>query len=193
MNKFSCCLSVFVLFLGSSLATAQETNDDASEKKQTKLEAFQARSGAVVIYSSSKIGSVEGKKLGTAVHVECNEVTNPASGERTYGLAVSVKTDSRVRRTTSASVDYDEIASLIKGINYIAKVDTSVTELKTFTASYTTKGGLTLTTLNNERGEIFSAVKTGRIGNTAIITPEKLTQLSKLIEKAKIRIDAIKK
>ena len=109
-----------------------------------------------------------------------------------YGLTVDVKEDSRLEREERAYVDYDEIDSLIKGIDYISKIDIGQTKLKNFEAHYRTKGELDVITFNGSRG-MTAAVAVGRISAVrAYLTQEKLKEFRQLVLDAKTTIDQIR-
>jgi hypothetical protein len=108
------------------------------------------------------------------------------------GIAIEVKGSSRQRESTS-SIDYDEIESLIKGIDYITKIDKSVTSLSNFEAMYKTKGEFSITTFSSQSGEIKVAVSSGRVvQTTAFLSMNDLAKLKSLIIEAKQKLDSLK-
>lgn len=184
--------ALLVTILVSSNASAQDPKAQALEPK-TKLEAFQAKSGAVIIRGFSEVGSVQGQ-LSTSVQVECKEFTDASSGKKEYGITVTVKSSSRFEKESTSFIDYDEIDSLVKGIDYIEKIDKSATKLAAFQADYKTKGDLIVSTFSNSQGGVEAAVQSGRFGGTsAYLTLPDLEQFKKLIVKAKMMLDEIKK
>lgn len=115
-------LSVFgITILALSAATAQEGGPPASK---TKLEKFVAQDGVVIVRGFSAVGIVRAK-FGGSIAVESKEYTNVAHGKKEYGITIEVKEVSRIERTHTSHIDYDEIDSLIKGLDYIAKIDLS--------------------------------------------------------------------
>jgi hypothetical protein len=183
------------LFLASQVfnyAHAQEAKSQPTETK-TKLEAFQAKSGALIIRGFSKVGSVQGR-FSTSVEVECKEFTDASSGMKEYGITVTVKSNSRFEKESTSFIDYDEIDSLLKGIEYIAKIDKTTTKLAAFQADYKTKGDLIISTFSNSQGGIEAGVQSGRFGGTLAFLPlSDLEQFGKLITKSKEMLDEIKK
>jgi hypothetical protein len=146
------------------LSTAQQAAEP--EKPKTKLEAFVAQDGVVVIRGFSKIGEIAGK-FGSSVIVESKEFTNAGSGKREHGITVQVKEAGRLERDHTSYVDFDEIPSLLKGLDYISKVDKSSTTLDQFQADYRTKGDLVVSTFNDSSGtKVSVAVSSGAIGRT---------------------------
>lgn len=187
--KRTLILAISLLFL-SIAASAQQPADQPREIK-TKLEAFQAKTGVVIIRGFSEIGWVEGM-YSTSVTVECKEFTDASSGKKEYGMTIEVKGSGRLERKNTSYVDYDEIESLIKGIDYIAKIDSSVTQLKSFQADYKTKGDLSFSTFSS-KGEVLFAVESGRIGAaTAYFSLSNLPTVRNLLVSAKAKLDSIK-
>lgn len=165
MKNLVMLLSVLALVI-TSQALAQQ--DQRVPAPKTKLEAFEAQSGAVIIRGFSKIGELRGV-YGGAVTVESKEFMNANTAQREFGITLEVKETSRLERENTSYVDYDEIPSLLKGIDYIAKVDKSVTKLDNFQADYKTKGDLRISTFSSGSGEVMVAVKSGTIGGQPCI------------------------
>jgi hypothetical protein len=156
--------AVVISVVAPVLSTAQQAAEP--EKPKTKLEAFVAQDGVVVIRGFSKIGEVAGK-FGSSVIVESKEFTNAGSGKREHGITVQVKEAGRLERDHTSYVDFDEIPSLLKGLDYISKVDRSSTTLDQFQADYRTKGDLVVSTFNDSSGtKVSVAVSSGAIGRT---------------------------
>ena len=173
-------------------ALAQEAKPQPAEPK-TKLEAFQAKSGAVIIRGFSEVGAIQGR-LSTSVEMECKEFTDASSGKKEYGITVTVKSSSRFEKESTSFIDYDEIDSLLKGIEYIAKIDKTTTKLAAFQADYKTKGDLIVSTFSNSERGVEAAVQSGRFGGTsAYFSLSDLEQFRKLIAKSKEMLDEIRK
>ena len=90
-------------------------------------------------------------------------------------------------------IDYDEIESLLKGIEYIATVKSDNTRLDKFEATYKTKGDLRVGTFSIGKEGVEAVVKSGYIGSTsAFISLQQLAELRGLVSQAKQRLDSIK-
>ncbi len=180
-----------IFFAVFTFAVSAQDAAPAQKESKTKLEAFEAKTGTVLIKGIQEIGSVEGSG---AVTVECREFTDANTGHKEYGIIIEVKESARFERKSKSLIDYDEIDSLLKGIDYISKVNKSVTQLTSFEAVYKTKGDLSVTTFNTDRDEMRAAIQSGRIGSaTAFFSPDQLTKFRVLIENAKVKLDAVKK
>lgn len=180
-----------IALLLSGVNYSQNTDQSAGSPK-TKIEAFQARTGVVIIQGFSEVGSVRGLYV-TSVTVKAKEFLDASSGRKEFGITVEVKDNSgRIERENTSWVDYDEIESLLKGLDYIAKVDRSVTQLSNFQADFRTKGDLGLSVFSS-RDENLLAVKSGRIGAaTAYFKFEDISKVRELLASAKEQIDKIR-
>jgi hypothetical protein len=181
-------LGMLALYHLNVLAQAQETADKAVPPA-TRLEAFTARTGIVVVKGFTTVGVV-GSSLGS-VKIDARELRDAANPKlREYGITIQVKSSGRVERESTSFVDADEIDSLIRGIDYIAKMDKTVSSLADFEAEYRTKGYFAITTFSSSRGDIQVAVSSGRIGRTtAFLSLPELAQMRSVIEKAKATVD----
>ena len=183
-------IAIITLF-SLSAAFAQQKPDQAKEKPRTQLEAFAAETGAVIIKGYSESGIITG--MGS-IEVDCREFKNASTGRKSYGIAIKVTESGRLERDDSSFIDYDEIPSLLTGIDYIGKIQPSVTSLKNFEATYSTKGDFAITVFNNPNGKLSAAVSSGRFGRaSAFIAIEKLADLRTLIAAAKQKLDGLQK
>lgn len=182
---------VFLASSGCGRANAQATKSEAVPAPKTKIEAFQAKTGSVIIGGFSAIGGVAGD-YGSRVDVEAREFTDASTGKKEYGIVIEVKEEGRFERQGRAFVDYDEIDSLLKGIDYIAKIDSTTTKLADFQADYRTKGDLEVSTYSHS-GEVKAAVSVGRIGGAqAFLTLGGLQQLRNAVALAKGELDRLR-
>lgn len=179
----------FLSFGGFPLASAQQLAQSEVSPK-TKIEAFQAQTGAVVIKGYSDVGSIVA--MGS-VEVTAMEFTDAASGKKQPGVVIEVKESGRLENKDRAFIDYDEVDALVKGLDYISRATRDVTKLSQFEATYQTKGRFSATTYSNSAGKIAAAIKSGSIRPaTAFLSLEQLGELRALIVQAKQKLDAAK-
>ena len=188
LRRLCLAIAIGMLIFGSAIAQAPKTTQ---QEPRTKLEAFEKQTGTVVIKGLSEIGSISG--LGT-VSVDCMEFTDVSTGTREIGIVIEVKESGRLKRSDRAFVDYDEIESLLKGIDYISKVTSSSTKLSNFEAIYKTEGDFKVGTFSRgSSGKIEAFVQSGYIGSaSAFISTIKLGELRTIISQAKQKLDEIK-
>ena len=188
MIRIVLIVAVVVLFPLNAFAQAPE----AQQTPKTKLEAFQAQDGVVLIQGFSWVAEMRGN-FGGSLTITAKEFTNATSGSRQAGVIIDVKEGGRIERSNRSFVDYDEIDSLLKGIDYIAKVEKSVTKLDNFQADYKTKGDLRVGVFSASSGETMMAVSCGRVGATSVhMKREDLAMLRKYLSAARDRLDGSK-
>jgi hypothetical protein len=155
-----------LLLAGLAAPLWAQTEDPMIEAglPRTKLEALGAQEGAVIIRGFSRIGEVRGP-LGSSVVVRSQEFTNAATGEREYGLSLEVRERSRLEREHTSFVDYDEIASLLKALEHLTKLDTTATAFNRFQADYRTHGEVQVATYTTDASAVVAAAVTcGSLG-----------------------------
>jgi len=163
----------------------------ATSKAGTKLAAFQAKTGAVIIQGFSKIGTVPAL-YGAHVTIQAKEYANASDGSREYGMTIEVKEGGTLERENTSYIDYDELESLLNGIDYIVKIDGSVTQLDDFQADYRTKGDFGISTFSSG-GQVLAAIKSGTIGQASAFY--RLTDLALVrnhIASARTVLDSLK-
>jgi hypothetical protein len=159
---------------------------------KTKLQAFQSKTGSVVILGFSRVATLPGL-YGATADIEARELTDAGSGTRTSGLGVSVKESGSLERNETSYVDYEELDGLLRGIDYIAKIERNPTKLADFQADFTTKGDLRVATFSSNDGKTLVAVKSGTIGGaTVYYQMAQLAAFRGAIARAKALLDSIK-
>jgi hypothetical protein len=169
---------------------AQETNG-CLLIPATKLEAFDTNTDTVIIKGTAPIGTVQAR--GGEVSVRCREITDAGSGRRESGIVVDVGLSGVGEG--SLLVDYDELDSLLDGLEYLGKLDWSVTPLPDFQAVYTTKGGFRADARGSRRtGNIEFDVRNTRINSLRLsLSRDQLGQLRSLVEQARAKLDSLRK
>lgn len=189
MKKTIISLAIVALLLPSAYA---ENLKDSVPQAKTKLEQFSAKTGVVLIRGFQKIGSVQGL-YSTSVNIDSKEFTNVTDGSKQYGVTIEAfKENGKYDKEHTSFIDYDEIDSLIQGIDYISKVKADVTSFDDFQADYTTKGALKISIFSSG-DKLMAAVTSGNIGGVAAyFNLEDLAKVKDLLLKAKIKIESVK-
>lgn len=184
-------LVILSLVMLGSAPTGAQTPPQAPQEPPTKLEAFAARIGVVIIKGSSSMGSITGR-LGASVSVESKEFLDAGTGRREFGIVIDVKKGGDVPSLRRSYIDYDEINSLVSGIDYLLKLQSSITKLDSFQASYQTKGAFKITTFSGGN-QMMAAISIGETTPVnVLLSLSKLDDLRTLIINAKNKLDAIK-
>jgi hypothetical protein len=158
---------------------------------QTRLEGFETNTGTVIIRATAPIGTVAANSGELAI--KCKDATDAGSGHRESGIAVEINGNGR--REDILLVDYDELDPLLNAIDYLSRLDWSVTTFPGFDAIYTTKGGLRLVAFGGRRsGAIEFAVRSLRANWPPLLfSRDQLGQLRSLVEQAKAKLDSLRK
>jgi len=131
--------------------------------------------------------------MGGTVIFQAKEITDVGKGSRESGILVQVKDNSRLEHESTSYVDYDEIESLLKGLDYITKVDKSATKLTNYQADYLTRGGFRISGFNSDMGRLL-AITSGTIGGaTVIFDIQTASAVRAAIAGAKTTLDGVQK
>jgi len=157
----------------------------------TKLEAFETNTDTVIIKGTSPIGSVPAH--GGEVGVRCREITDAGTGRRLSGIIVDLTFGGELGDTML--IDYDELGSLLDGLEYLGSLDLSVTPLTGFDAVYTTKGGFRAAAFGSRRtGNIEFSVRSVRVrAASLVLTRDQLGQVRSLVQQGKDKLDSLRK
>ena len=191
MRRF---IAVLIIVAGGPLLSgpvrAQETNG-CLPVPATKLEAFETNTDTVIIKATAPIGTVPAH--GGEVSVRCREITDAGTGHRESGIVMDIELGGAME--AGLLIDYDELDSLLDGMEYLGKLDWSVTSLPDFQAVYTTKGGFRAGARGSRRtGNIEFDVRNTRENSPRLpLSRDQLGQLRSLVEQAKTKLDSLRK
>ena len=186
--------AIFVAVAGCSLLTgracAQETNT-CLPFPATKLEAFETNTDTVIIKATAPIGTVP--THGGEVGVRCREITDVGTSRRESGIIVDLTFGGQLGETLL--IDYDELDSLLDGLEYLGTLDWSVTPLPGFDAVYTTKGGFRAAAFGSRRtGNIEFALRSVRVRTAPLLlSRDQLGQVRSLVQQGKAKLDSLRK
>jgi hypothetical protein len=158
---------------------------------RTKMEALEARPGAVIVRSFAEIGRITYYK-GDALIVEARELANLLTGEKQAGIAVILGEPDQPAAGKVALIDEDEVPALLKAIDAMGGLNHSTTTFEDFHATYRTKGDFTISILGSPEGAVVS-LSSGEVWRTTSpFTVGDLTSIRDLIIGAKAKLDLIK-
>ncbi len=183
---------IFLTVLGYSFlrnsSYAQVTNP-CPVAPPTKLESFDTNIATVVIKATTEIGSLSVNA--GLVTVRCREITDAGSGHKEQGIALEIAQTGQPK--DRLLIDYDEIASLLNAIDYLNKLDFSVTPLNAFDATFTTKGGVQIAAVGAQRtSAIHFSVRDVRTNLTPILfSRDEISRFRALIDQAKTKLDSL--
>ena len=156
----------------------------------TRLEAFEATTGRVIVKGTEELGTVTGKNGLTTVKIQ--EFRDVVGNQRESGLVITVRQSEQIEDSTT--VDYDELDALLKAIDYISKADPNVTSLNHFEAFFTTKAGLRVASYISRRtSTVEASITSQRVNRSKTwINQTQLAEFRILLEQAKARLDALR-
>jgi hypothetical protein len=190
MKKFPALVMLLAgtLLLADSIR-AQDTNP-CPQLPQTKLEGFETNTGSVILRATAPIGNVVAT-AGT-LSVRCREIADLGTGRREFGLVIAFSENSRPDEMPL--IDYDELDPLLSALDYLNKVDWSITSLPSFDAVFTTKGGFRVVAYGSRRtGGIEFAVRNTRLHwPPLLLSRDQLGQFKSLLDQARTKLDSLR-
>jgi hypothetical protein len=189
MNRtYSLLAAAVVAWLVTAPVRAEETN----AYPKSNVELFEATTGIIIIRSYDEMGDVPGK-LGGGVTVKCREARDPATNRREFGVMMIVTAPQGGEDTTI--VDFDKVDPLIHAMDYVSKVDWSVTSMGHLEAGYTTRSGFKIASFSSTRSGLIEAFafSNRNVRARCALTMDQLVRLRVLVEQAKTRIEVIQR
>ena len=191
MQRIPITLMTIIGFsLAANLSPAQLTNFFPNAPL-TKLGSFETNIEAVILKATTDVGSIS-TDAGD-VGIKSKEITDTSTGHKEQGIAVDITPRGQAKETLL--VDYDEMAPLANAIDYISKLDVTVTPLAAFDAAYTTRSGFRIAALGTRRtGTIQFGVRDALTGSSPVtFSRDEMTRLSGLINQAKGILDSLRR
>jgi len=162
---------------------------------RTKLEAVESRYEKILLKGFSSIANLNVR--GVLVRLDAVEMKDSASPLRAIGIVISLRffpAENQPPRENRSYIDYEEIDSLLKAMESVARVNESVTKLASFEARYRTVGDFEVIVFRQGRASGTAASLSSGICDkvTALLTLDELETLRAHIVEAKARLDEIK-
>jgi hypothetical protein len=136
-------ITMIAVLLGGSLLAVQAQTTNAP---RTDIEMLELQPDGIIVKGFGPAGSVNVGQGTLSVRVR--ESVNVDTGGKLEGLTLDFALGGRHAR---AVVDYDEIAPLLKGLDYIQAVTYDVTKLSGFEATFQTKSGWQVSAFGSQR------------------------------------------
>lgn len=157
----------------------------------TKIGKIQEVRGSIIVKGYDDIDTLTGK-YSNVLTVTIYQFDNKKSGTKTLGLNIEIKTSDRYNNTSSSFVDYDEIPSLIKGLQYLEGITSNPSKLSNYEVSYATNGGLKITQFNSTSGTMV-AIKAGKYSAKQIfMETSDVKKFKDMITKSLTKLKALK-
>ena len=119
--RFSVCVFIPILLLALAQSTLSgEATEGKSTKVATKLEAFFARKGELIVKNFYSLGDTIPGSYGSEINIQALVISRPgqASGSK-KGLVIEVKEGGKYEKKERAFLDMEEIESLSQALKYM--------------------------------------------------------------------------
>ena len=187
--------ALLLLFVLGGAAHAQRPRPtptpDPYDEYLTKMELLLEKTGTVVVKGSTTVGTINGLR-GTATFTSW-EMIDTQANRAVYGISILISDPNRPDAAEVAYVDYDELDALIKGLDYLIKLENSATKLQRFEAQYKTQGGLAIFRFNTPGGYGTAVSAEGVRGPRLVLRPTGLVEFRDMVESARTIIDEARK
>lgn len=177
----------FILIALCSALALQAGAQVSTNAPATVIESFEQQTDILIVKGFGDIGSVSTE--GGVVSVRCKESDNPLTNSKLYGIAVGIDLN---QAHGYLVVDYDEMDSLIRALDFIGKISYDVTPMQGFDASFTTRSGLRIGAHTERRQSGIQLFLQFDDTPKIPLTSDQFTQLQNLIVQAKTSLDATK-
>jgi hypothetical protein len=174
-----------VLLIGAGLGTpaGAQTNNTWS----TDIETFEAQTNLIIVKGFGTGGTVS---MGNAVlTVGLKESYSPDTGGKWQAVVLECNEDGA---REWAVIDYAEIESLLKAIDFSRAATYDVTGLPGFQASYRTKDGFRVMALGSHRQSVVETYVQFGGYRRIQLDSDQMSQLRNVIEQARDSLDALK-
>jgi hypothetical protein len=160
-----------------------------NEYPLTALETLELTSGQLVVKGTAPVGYVS---IGSwSVTVTSQEDSVVGLNRKEYGIQLETRSGSQLIDKTV--VDYAELDALLRAVDYVSKVDWSVTTLSSFDVGYTTRAGFRVAAFSSKRtGKIQFTLRGNRLPKGIQLTPDQLYQFYTILAQAKANLDTLR-
>lgn len=154
---------------------------------RANIEIFEAQTNLLLIKA---LGSGGQLSAGAGIlSVRLKDTFTPDVSQRMQGL---VLTYSEGERRERAVVDYDEIDSLLKAVDYIRSVNYDVTGLPSFEAEYRTRDGFRVLGIGSRRQTSVEDFVQFGAGGRIPLNSDQVVQLRGIISQARAALDELR-
>jgi hypothetical protein len=182
MRSIPCILTALSCTLALPAIAQVSTNAPATE-----IENFELQTDVVMVKGFGDVGSVSTE--GGIISVRCKESDNLAANSKLYGIAVGINLEESHGYLV---VDYDEMDSLIRALDFIGKISYNVTPMQGFDASFTTRSGLRIGAHTERRQSGIQFFLQFDDTPKIPLSADQLNQFQNLVYQAKTSLDALK-
>jgi len=189
MKKLILLLAVTIA-LGANAQdmTAPVTTVLITNVPKTTFETINLTTDTVLIKGSTVIGTLD-SQITYPVEIRAERVSNPSTSNNVY--AVSLHTKFGEKLTQVDFIDYDELDTVIRAVQYISQANSTVTPMDNFETVVRTRCGLSIAKVG--RGNRVIIAMTPGYVNAArnLMASFVLDDLGRYLTAAKAKIDSV--
>jgi len=169
-------------------AYAQSTNVPALNSPRTDIEMFESQTNVLVVKGFGSSGAVS---IGEGViSVRLKESYGPDTGSKYQALVLDYACEGGPRQR--AVVDYVEIDSLLRALDFVRSATYDVTGLPGFEATYQTRDGFRVIGLGSHRQSAVKTFVQFDDGGRIVLNSDQMSQLRSEIAQAKRTLEELK-
>ena len=158
---------------------------------RNNLEEFESRMETILIKGRTYVATLRAQN-GHA-RVEATEIRDATNSTKIQGVVITIVADGGPAGEIRALIDYEELDSLIKAFDTVAKSDESITRLTHFETRYRTKADFEIMVFKQVSGGVAAAVEGGFFDRSRLLmTLEDFVKLRWMIVQAKEKLDDIR-
>lgn len=184
MKKFLMLFVIVILLSNSSFS--QTIQDDKQKEPTTKIGAFLAKKGKLIVKDFYRLGTLKGQ-YGSSIQLSALVIFEPGhERDRIRGLKIEITESGRYEKSNSCFLDMDEIDAFAKSISYLAETSAAwKTTPKEYTeVIFSTKDDFKFGFYQKENEQTCFA-ESGYVGKTnCFFNVEDFTTLKQIVEKA---------
>ena len=180
---------IAAVLLSATLASAVHAQflTEATNVTPTKIETLEAQTNAIIVRGIGTAGSLT---AGTGLlTVQLKESLNADTNVKLLGLLLDYAQGNFHRRMV---LDYDELALLLKAMDYIQTVNHDVTQLPNFEVVFRTKSGFQVIGIGNQRQTAVQIFMKLGDDERISVNSTQLSQLRTLIAQCQVALDALR-
>jgi hypothetical protein len=158
---------------------------------RNNLEEFESRMETILIKGRTYVATLRAQN-GHA-RVEATEIRDASNSTKVHGVVITIVADGGPPGEIRALIDYEELDSLIKAFDTVAKSDESITRLTHFETRYRTKADFEIMVFKQVTGGVAAAIEGGFFDRSRLLmTLEDFVKLRWMIVQAKEKLDDTK-
>jgi len=158
---------------------------------RNNLEEFESRMETILIKGRTYVATL--RVQNGHARVEATEIRDATNSTRVQGVVITIVADGGPAGEIRALIDYEELDSLIKAFDTVAKSDESITRLTHFETRYRTKADFEIMVFKQVTGGVAAAIEAGFFDRSRLLmTLEDFVKLRWMIVQAKEKLDDIK-